>query len=902
MAKVFVSYSRKDIEFAKRLTAELGKSELDFWIDWEGIPPTVDWWKEIEKGIEEADIFLFLISPDSAKSKICGQEIETAVKNGKRIIPIVVREIEWQETPNQLGHLNYIFFSRDDDFDTATRKLLTAIHTDYGWAATHRRLQVKALDWGRNGKDKGFLLRGKDLLDAESDLARNTSKDPYPTDLQREFVFESRKATDRQRRNTTSIAAGGAVVLAVLAVVAVLMAMRATQQARISRAGELAAQAVSQQEKQFDLSLLLSVEAYRVADTLQTKSALLDNTQANPKLLQNLNSKTGGIFDLNFDSSRNTLTAISCAEEMVASFCPSIEIVTWDMNTFKAVFQPLKEFSGEITSAAINPNGGTIAVGLDNNSIIIWDLLNQRIIDQPLQAPGGYLYNLAFSSDGGILVSASGMLLESGNESIVLWNIDSGKSVKQPIKVDFIPESIAFSPDGKMLAIGGLDVIVLWDIEAWRPAGQQRIEEIKDDIQDLEFSPDGKVLVAAGYDIHLWDISSERSIDQFHEISGSFYQYQSVSFSQDGKTLFSGACELQDVACLRGKISLWNLTDNQTIKYPIDAIDIRGSGIAFNPNGKTAAVPVDGGSIILWDIDNHQILGKPFHFPLENIYSASYSPDGKTLIVAGDSIYFWDVDSEKIIGSPLKNSGGNIALSPDGKTLAMESTGSISLWNIKTGQSIGEPIIVAANYQVAFAFSADGKKLAVGSSGDKNIYFWDVTTGQLITPQLEEPGGYVISLAFSPDGKTFVSTGKSVNFWDLEQGQTIGQSLDVQTGSIYTVAFSPDGKLLVSGGCRGASLGFCVQGQIIIWDTKSGKPIGNPLIVAGGEIYKIVFGADGIMATEGVGKVTIWEMKPTAWEKSECLRAGRNFTQEEWAEYFPNEDYRITCSQWPAGE
>ena len=52
MAKVFVSYSRKDIEFAKRLTAELQKSDLDFWIDWEGIPPTVDWWKEIEKGIE----------------------------------------------------------------------------------------------------------------------------------------------------------------------------------------------------------------------------------------------------------------------------------------------------------------------------------------------------------------------------------------------------------------------------------------------------------------------------------------------------------------------------------------------------------------------------------------------------------------------------------------------------------------------------------------------------------------------------------------------------------------------------------------------------------------------------------------------------------------------------------
>src|SRR5512141_283941 len=94
MAKVFISYSRKDIEFAKKLAGELQKGGLDFWIDWEGIPPTVDWWKEIERGIEEADVFLFLLSPDSSVSKVCGQEIDTAVKNAKRIVPIVVRDIK----------------------------------------------------------------------------------------------------------------------------------------------------------------------------------------------------------------------------------------------------------------------------------------------------------------------------------------------------------------------------------------------------------------------------------------------------------------------------------------------------------------------------------------------------------------------------------------------------------------------------------------------------------------------------------------------------------------------------------------------------------------------------------------------------------------------------------------
>src|SRR4030095_9736082 len=95
------------------------------------------------------------------------QEIDHAVKNGKRIIPIMAREIDWQDTPRQLGHLNFIFFSRDDDFDTAVKKLMTAIQTDYEWAAAHRRLQVKALEWERNKKENSFLLRGKDLQEAE---------------------------------------------------------------------------------------------------------------------------------------------------------------------------------------------------------------------------------------------------------------------------------------------------------------------------------------------------------------------------------------------------------------------------------------------------------------------------------------------------------------------------------------------------------------------------------------------------------------------------------------------------------------------------------------------------------------------------------------------------------------
>src|SRR5919108_2736649 len=117
MSHIFVSYSRKDLDFAGKIVQALAENKLDTWVDWKGIPPTVDWWKEIEKGIEEADIFLFFLSPDSVKSKVCNQEIAHAVKNGKRLIPIVVRDITSEEVPPEINHLNWMFFRKTDEFD-----------------------------------------------------------------------------------------------------------------------------------------------------------------------------------------------------------------------------------------------------------------------------------------------------------------------------------------------------------------------------------------------------------------------------------------------------------------------------------------------------------------------------------------------------------------------------------------------------------------------------------------------------------------------------------------------------------------------------------------------------------------------------------------------------------------
>ena len=193
MDQIFISYSRKDTDFVRRVADRLLESGIDIWVDWEDIPPSVDWIKEIQKGIESADIFLLFVSPDSMSSKVCKEEISHAALNGKRIIPVIVRDVDMKSVPPEITHLNWIFFSRPQDtFDEAFEKILAAIHTDYDWVQVHRRLQVRALEWERNQHEKSLLLHGKDLHDAEAQLTVNGAKDPKPTELQKEFVTTSR--------------------------------------------------------------------------------------------------------------------------------------------------------------------------------------------------------------------------------------------------------------------------------------------------------------------------------------------------------------------------------------------------------------------------------------------------------------------------------------------------------------------------------------------------------------------------------------------------------------------------------------------------------------------------------------------------------------------------------------
>jgi CHASE2 domain-containing sensor protein len=218
MGHIFISYSRKDKLFVQSLHAALQAQRRDTWIDWLDILPTEKWWNAIEAGIEGADTFAFIISPDSVKSEVCAKEIEHALKHHKRLVPIVYREIEDHLAHPALSTHNWLFMREEDDFDQALEQLFRAIDTDLAYVRNHTRLLIRAIEWEREKRDDSFLLRGKDLAASEKWLHQGINKTPAPTDLQVEYIKASRAFPQRRLKLRTVISSSVTVAIVVLVI------------------------------------------------------------------------------------------------------------------------------------------------------------------------------------------------------------------------------------------------------------------------------------------------------------------------------------------------------------------------------------------------------------------------------------------------------------------------------------------------------------------------------------------------------------------------------------------------------------------------------------------------------------------------------------------------------------
>lgn len=967
MSDIFISYSRKDIAYARLLHEALKENDIETWIDWQDIPPSTEWLKEVYTAIEEANTFVFILSVSSVLSDVCAKEIEHARENNKRMIPIVIDDINPSKVHPALAAINWIFSRTKDELSPAIDSLIEAIQTDYDWVKIHTRLQVRALEWERAEYDNSFLLHGTDLKQAENWLAESVSKEPVPTLRQTRYIQASRQSEVKRQRRLLLSVAGALGITIVLGVLAVINGQRASQNAlalatqvgiaedqktlaeqqkaiavenaHMAHIRELTA--VSQQgETRYDIALLLGLESYDSLKNYQTTDNLFKLADSNPRVLSITPHET--VYAL----------AVSPDGKTLVSGGDDGSVVLWDLTHGPLQQRTKRYLRGFVRGLDFSSDGNKLAVAMDRGGaggIVILDAHTLGTQDAR-EIPGGKTSAVAFSGDNSILASLTDT--ETNNETIQFWDaatldpidqitggfgmnigevayspdgrflaavsgslktvdVASGQVIADLMEGDNTVLCAAISPDGRILATAGEDNhITFWETENFTQIGES-FGEASSAIKAIAFSPDGSTLAAGSWDtsIRFYDTASRELVRELPNLHKG--RINDIAYSLDGKTLFSSSED--------GTIIQWNLDSNGVAANKLRSAEggtspgnimrgeSAGRGNLSRFGSRLAVFNDDRTSLTINDVNSGELVGKPLGGGTQPISHVAFSPDGKILASADDSgtVALWDISKGEQIGSQpgMYDCGGVcfdiiMAFSPDGKTMATTTTdpeSTITLWDVPSAAVREQPLAVDIPLVTALAFSPDGRSLAVGYRD--GTYLFDLESHQRTSTPLHVHSDVVSSIAFAPNGGLFATAGGgTIAFWEPGTMTMVGKPVAAFNDYVTKLAFSPDGTLL-------ASIGN--NNTLTIWDVASRKPLGEPILLPEAEGFvDIAFGEDGnrLISVQGDGTVYSWDVSPAALKENLCEKVGRNFTQEEWALYFPDEPYHNTCEQWPEGE
>jgi WD40 repeat protein len=273
---VFISYAREDAAFALRLREALEAAGKLVWLDSDDIPKGAEWWARVEEGIEAARAVVAVLSPDFARSTVCRREIAHAVEGGKRLLPVLFRELGDASVRPELEGVNWVGFVEPANLDSSITELLEALDADFDWLDRHAQLLERALEWSRADPKVGpsLLLRGSALRMAEGFLDEQGQHVEQATREQVDYVLASRRSSVRRQRVTLGAVAAALAVSIALSVFALVQRAQAVTRAKIAQSQALAVRADERLSADPAAALALAVQAMRTHSTSEARDAL----------------------------------------------------------------------------------------------------------------------------------------------------------------------------------------------------------------------------------------------------------------------------------------------------------------------------------------------------------------------------------------------------------------------------------------------------------------------------------------------------------------------------------------------------------------------------------------------------------------------------------------------------
>jgi len=447
--------------------------------------------------------------------------------------------------------------------------------------------------------------------------------------------------------------------------------------------------------------------------------------------------------------------------------------------------------------------------------------VNTQVVSRWDLSSGELLGSLRFKERSGcdhFAVTPGGetVVTGSGDGTIRVWDFASGREIAT-VKLDRGVDSLALAPDGKLIAVGCSNRIVLW---AWSAELEPESFDVGRQVRLLAFSPDGAILAEGSRtEIVLRDLKSRKVLRTlWHATNNSMY-VSALVFSADGRSVAAA----NRISTWESRIHVWDVSSGE-IQHQLPSGSMRPVKLALSADGRWLAAAGFDATTRIWDLKTGRRMGAEMPVHDGSISSVHLARDGKTAVTAADdwTVRVWDATTGK---ERHRLQHGHwvrgCALSPNGELVASSSLDdTVRVWDAATGKMIHNlPGHGTLGGKRALAFSADQSRLA--SFGDDfNLRVWDVTTGKALTelllhpPELRPPDklrgvqdriGDVDKAVFSGDARLLLlAHSRSIYFFDASNGR-FRSRFTRGDGHLISLAVSPDGERIATA-CTGPSV------------------------------------------------------------------------------------------------
>ena len=451
---------------------------------------------------------------------------------------------------------------------------------------------------------------------------------------------------------------------------------------------------------------------------------------------------------------------------------------------------PLTGPGGPVSGVAFSPDGQTLAASSQDDKVWLWTVRTSKksgsaIAEGTLTGAANWANTVAFSPDGASLAAGTSAA------NVLVWNLATRAltaTVPQPQPVTSVtwdgPHLIAASNADGTIALVRLPSPVLATDNS--PAS-------------VAYSPDGKTLAVGGTSVQLWD-ASRRTLLAALALPSKVY-VNATAFGRSGVIA---------VALSDGKVWLLSAETLAPLapEFPVISAAGAAESVAFSPDGTLLATGADDGSVRLYDVADpaHPRRLVTEHGSGDAVYTVAFAPNGKTVAAASvdDAVRLWQVTGSGAAsaglspaGSPLRDMASyaiGLAFSPDSKTLAVGSADkTVHLWDVANPAHpalLGPALTGPSGYAWAAAFSPSGQTLAVGVT-DGTVWLWNVAAPAhpVLIATLEGPADHVYGLAFSPSGAQLAATSfeGTVHLWDTSPADALA-SICADAGQQLTAA------------------------------------------------------------------------------------------------------------------